>query len=99
MINRTLHVRLEIRNFSSRVEKYFAARPCKILSLFKLAQTVMPHHKTCRSLDNFKIRVANIFDQRKVSIKVFLSIWPIFLSYVFDKISENISGCLTEITI
>ena len=45
IINRTLHDRLEIRNFSSRVEKYFtrlhfstleekfriSARPCNIL--------------------------------------------------------------------
>ena len=42
IINRTLHDRLEIRNFSSRVEKYFStleekfrisARPCNILYL------------------------------------------------------------------
>ena len=43
IINRTLHGRLEIRNFSSRVEKYFltlkekfriSARPCNILYIF-----------------------------------------------------------------
>ena len=45
IINRTLHGRLEIRNFSSRVEKYFStleekfrisARPCNILYVFTL---------------------------------------------------------------
>ena len=45
IINRTLHGRLEIRNFSSRVEKYFStleekfripARPCNILYLINM---------------------------------------------------------------
>ena len=41
IINRTLHGRLEIQNFSSRVEKYFMAHVekninNKIISLYKL---------------------------------------------------------------
>ena len=34
IINRTLHDRLEIRNFSSRVEKYFTRSLCSLVKYF-----------------------------------------------------------------
>ena len=66
IINRTLHDRLEIRNFSSRVEKYFStleekfrisARPCNILYLFLLYRAPVDTSPVTEGVTLFKYQL------------------------------------------
>ena len=68
IINRTLHDRLEIRNYSSRVEKYFtgreiskfriSARPCNILYLTgKLYLWDCRKNQLLLNIEGFKYKV------------------------------------------
>ena len=46
IVNRTLHGRLEVRNFSSRVEKYFTRSPSSLEKYFSTARIEISHLRT-----------------------------------------------------
>ena len=72
LINRTLHGRLEIRNFSSRVEKIrISARPCNILYIFHKMLLNFPYRVTLqeimRAIGPCTVTAVNVILDEKLS--------------------------------